>query len=78
MTTIEEEMRQEMYKLEKEIAEIDSELEKLNNKMISLMVVRKKKDHDLRILKTNFGLEEPEGDIQTTLARILKERYMKV
>lgn len=77
MVTLEEEMRHEMLKLEQELKEIDSELQKLRDKMIFLMDSRKKREHDLRILRTNFGLEEPEDDIQITLDKILRERYMK-
>lgn len=70
-------MRHEMEKLEKEIKDIDMDLQKVRDKMLVLMESRKRKEHDLRILKINFGIEEPEDDIQITLERILKERYMK-
>jgi len=77
MPTLEEEMRHEMYKLEKEIDAIDTELEKMHNKIVDLIVIRKKKERDLRILRANFGLEAPESEVQITLERILKERYAK-
>ena len=77
MVNLEDEMRHEIEKLEKEISVIDEDLQKLRDKMLRLMEERKKKTHDLRILKVNFGLQEPESDIQVTLDRILKERYMK-
>ncbi|MBI4018183.1 MAG: hypothetical protein HY368_01095 [Candidatus Aenigmarchaeota archaeon] len=77
MATLEQEMRHEMEKLEKEIKDIDMDLQKVRDKMLVLMESRKRKEHDLRILKINFGIEEPEDDIQITLERILKERYMK-
>jgi len=66
-----------MYKLEKEIDAIDTELEKMHNKIVDLIVIRKKKERDLRILRANFGLEAPESEVQVTLERILKERYAK-
>lgn len=78
MVNLEDEMRHEMEKLEKEISGIDEDLQKLRDKMLRLMEERKKKTHDLRILKVNFGLQEPESDIQVTLDRILKERYMNI
>lgn len=66
-----------MYKLEKEIDAVDTELEKMHNKIVDLIVLRKKKERDLRILRANFGLEAPESKVQVTLERILKERYAK-
>ncbi len=71
--TIEEEMRNEMRKLEREIDYIDDELQKFHNKIIHLISERKKKEHDLRILRETFELGE-EKDIQTTLERLLRER----
>ncbi|MFH0949054.1 MAG: hypothetical protein V1802_01040 [Candidatus Aenigmatarchaeota archaeon] len=73
---IENEMRSEIRKLEKEISFLDDELEKLHNKIVQLIMLRRKKEHDLRVLKANF--EEPsaidEREVQTTLARLLKEK----
>jgi hypothetical protein len=77
MVSLEEEMRNEMFRLEKEVDAIDDELEKLHNKIVDLIVIRKKKERDLRALRTNFGIEGSESDVQVTLERILKERYMK-
>ena len=54
--TIEEEMINEIRKLEKEIDSIDDELEKLHNKIIQLISARKKKEHDLRILRAEKRL----------------------
>ena len=72
---LEDEMRAEMKKLESKIFIIDHELEKLHNKILQLINTRKKKDHDLRVLKANFGEPtEDEKDFQTTLARLLKEK----
>ena len=72
---LEDEMRSEMKKLESELFIIDHELEKLHNKILQLLNVRKKKDHDLRVLKANFGEAiEEEKDFQTTLSRLLKEK----
>ena len=71
--TIEEEMINEIRKLEKEIDSIDDELEKLHTKIIHLIAERKKKEHDLRILRANFDIGN-DKDIQLTLERLLRER----
>lgn len=72
---LEEEMKAEIKKLENEIMVIDYELEKLHNKILQLITIRKKKEHDLRVLKANFGeATEEDHDFQTTLARLLREK----
>ena len=68
-------MHHEVERLEKEIAYIDEELKRINEKMMNLMRIRSKKEHDLRILKLNFG--EDEKEIQTTLFKMLEERVAK-
>lgn len=71
---LEEEMRHEIARLEKEIAQLDEEIQKLYTKVTNLINIRKKKEHDLRILRENFGIVvDKESDIQTTLTRLLKE-----
>lgn len=71
---LEEEMRHEMYKLEREIALIDEEIQKLYTKVANLINIRKKKEHDLKVLKENFGITEAEYiNIQTSLSKMLKE-----
>ena len=52
---LEEEMQNEVKRLEREISVIDEELEKLHKKILQLIMIRKKKDHDLKILKRDFG-----------------------
>ncbi len=71
--TLEEEMRNEIRKLEREIDSIDDELEKLHTRIVQLIATRRKKEHDLRILRANFELGE-DKDMQTTLERLLRER----
>ena len=71
LMSLETEMRNEMRRLEKEIAKIDEDLERLHGKIVKLVMIRKKKDRDLRILKANFG-EEVEDEMQTTLAKLLE------
>ena len=71
LMSLETEMRNEMRRLEKEIAKIDEDLERLHGKIVKLVMIRKKKDRDLRILKANFG-EEVEDEMQTPLAKLLE------
>jgi hypothetical protein len=71
----EEEMENEVKRLEREIAVIDEELEKLHTKILQLIMIRKKKDHDLKILKRDFGEEDKE--FQTTLAKLLEKEGIK-
>jgi predicted nucleic acid-binding Zn-ribbon protein len=74
---LEDEMRQEMRKIEREIETLDDELEKLHNKILQLIMIRKKKERDLKIIRENvLGYDEDQdGQIQTTLAKLLKEKY---
>ncbi len=74
--SLEQEMRNEITRLEKELIFLDDELEKLHNRIVELMAVRKKKDHDLRVLKSNFG-ENDEKEYQTTLAKLLEREGIK-
>lgn len=74
--SLEEEMKNEIRKLEKEVLLIDDELEKLHKKILQLMMIKKKKDHDLKILKSDlFG--ENDKEYQTTLARMLAKEGVK-
>jgi len=72
---LEEEMQNEVKRLEREISVIDEELEKLHKKILQLIMIRKKKDHDLKILKRDFG--EDEKEFQTTLAKLLEKEGIK-
>lgn len=72
--TIENEMRNEIKKLEGEIVLLDKELEKLHSKVLQILMLRKKKIHDLKILKAQFEPVESEEKEQTTLAKLLKEK----
>ena len=75
---IEEEMQLEIRRIEREIVLIDEELEKLHKKILALMDIRKRKDHDLRVLRTNFYGELPEDkQWQTTLAKLLRDEGVK-
>ena len=70
---LEEEMRSEIRKLEKEIEMLDEELTKVHEKILHILALRKKKDHDLRALRMNFEPTD-EKEYQTTLAKLLKEK----
>ena len=72
---LEQEMQNEVKRLEKEIALIDEEMEKLHKKIVQLIMIRKKKDHDLKILKSDF--DEGDRDFQTTLAKLLEKEGIK-
>jgi hypothetical protein len=65
---LEEAMRQETERLEREIENIDLQMEKLHNKILDLIAIRKKREHDLRALKNSFAQTEADE----TLMEILK------
>ncbi len=71
--SLDDEMRSEIRKLEKEIEMIDDELTKLHEKILRILALRKKKEHDMRALRANFETAD-EKDYQTSLAKLLKER----
>ena len=72
---LEDEMQNEVKRLEREIIVLDEELEKLHRKILQLIMIRKKKDHDLKVLKRNF--DEDEKEFQTTLAKLLEKEGIK-
>ena len=70
---LEEEMRHELKKLEEELFLIDKEINKLAERLNHLIMEKRKKERDLKILRSHFHLEaiekdETEKDMQTTLA----------
>ncbi len=69
---LEEEMRHEIIRLEKELEQIDLALKKLNNKIFILLDAREKREHDLRILKEGF--ETPVSYDVEDIEKILKGR----
>ena len=62
---LEEAMKLEVERLEREIIVIDIKLESLQKKIIDLVTLRKKKEHDLIALRAGNEAEE-------TLARMLR------
>ena len=71
--TLETEMRNEIQRLETETALIDAELQKLQFKITNLLNIKKKKEHDLSVLKANFSDNIEEREIQTNLDLLLKK-----
>lgn len=67
----EDEMKRQITVIEKEIFDLDKELQILNEKTHSLMMKRQKKERDLLILKTNFYPSE-QKPTQMSLAKMLK------
>lgn len=73
--SLEDEMKNEISRLEKEINNIDKELEKLGSRLDKLSKIRKKKDHDIRVLRYNFNEDEGlDAEFQTTLARMVERK----
>lgn len=68
---MDEEIQAEITKLEAEIAYIDKELEKMHEKILQILALRKKKDKMLKALRPDTGIEQK--DVQTTLSRVIKE-----
>lgn len=71
--TVEDEMKNEVKRLEREILLLDEELEKLHKRIVNILMIKKKKEHDLHILKANFIEDKEDREFQTTLAKLLKE-----
>jgi chromosome segregation ATPase len=69
---LEEEMKAEVRKLENEISLLDQELEKLHGRILQIIALRRKKEKDLKALRTTFE-PSPPTDSQSSLARLLKE-----
>ena len=69
----EDQMKLEMRKIEKEINILDQELEKLHINILKIITVCKKKEQDLKTLRTNFETPDDEKDFQVSLAKLLKE-----
>ncbi|GEM_PF-5953221 len=67
---MDEEIKNEVRKIEAEISLIDEELEKLHSKILQILLLRKRKEKLLKSLKPDL---EDVKDIQTSLARLQKE-----
>ena len=72
--TLEEEIRHEIARLQKEITTIDAELEKLQAKTSHLLDSRKKMEHDLRTLRGSFDDAYVKRMEQESLSKIMKQK----
>jgi hypothetical protein len=66
---IEQEIENEIKKLEREILSIDSELENIHKRIVDLILLKRKKEKELHILKGDL---EEEKELQTSLARLFE------
>jgi predicted nucleic acid-binding Zn-ribbon protein len=69
---VEDEMQNEVRRLEREIYILNEELEKLHKRLVQILMIKKKKEHDLHVLKSNSSEETYDKEFQTTLAKLLK------
>lgn len=73
---LEDEMRNEIQKLEREITLIDEDLQKYSLKMTNLLNVKKRKEHDLKILQETFEIPTTSEDVQITLDDLFENKPM--
>jgi len=71
--TIEQEMRNEVKRLENELFFLDQKLEKMKDDLTQLLMQKRKKEQDVRILKSSVGIPVDEKEFQTNLLRLLKK-----
>ncbi|MDI6720756.1 MAG: hypothetical protein QMD85_00085 [Candidatus Aenigmarchaeota archaeon] len=69
--SLDEEMQNEIRKMEKEMQHIEEELEKLQSRVLHLIGVRNKLEKDASILRAYFMPQERK-EKQTTLAGLVK------
>jgi TolA-binding protein len=67
---LEDQMKLEITHLEQEIKVLTEKIEKLSGILTVLETERKKKERDMRILKSSFG-ESERSELQTTLAGVI-------
>jgi prefoldin subunit 5 len=73
LMTLEEEIKLEVKRLEREIAFLDNEIDKLQSKLTQLLMIKKKKERDLNILKSNFEPVKERKELQTSLFKMLNK-----
>ena len=66
---IEQEIENEIRKLEREISSIDDELQNIHKKIVDLILLKKKKEKELHMLKGDL---EEEKELQTSLSRLFE------
>lgn len=64
---IEQEIEIEIKKLEREISSLDDELQNIHKKIVDLILLKKKKEKELHMLKGDL---EDEKELQTSLSRL--------
>ncbi len=69
--TLENEIREEIKRIEREMKELDEELNDLNSRITQIQMIMQKKERDMKILKSAFG-EGDRKEIQTSLAKVVK------
>ena len=66
---IEQEIENEIRKLEREISSLDDELQNIHKKIVDLILLKKKKERELHMLKGDL---EEEKELQTSLSRLFE------
>ena len=66
---IEQEIENEIRKLEREISSIDDELQNIHKKIVDIILLKKKKEKELHMLKGDL---EEEKELQTSLSRLFE------
>ena len=67
---IEQEIENEIRKLEREISSLDDELQNIHKKIVDLILLKKKKEKELHMLKGDL---EEEKELQTSLSRLFDQ-----
>ena len=66
---IEQEIENEIKKLEREISSLDDELQNIHKKIVDVILLKKKKEKELHILKGDL---EEEKELQTSLSKLFE------
>jgi len=66
---IEQEIENEIKKLEREISSLDDELQNIHKKIVDVILLKKKKEKELHMLK---GDMEEEKELQTSLSKLFE------
>lgn len=72
--TLEQEMRHEVARLERELMSIDIELEKVNSRTVQLLDTRKKMEYDLRVLRGSVDENYIRGLEEESLAKFIGKK----
>lgn len=72
--TLEQEMRQEVVRLEKELETVNTDLERLHARIIQLLETQKKDEHALKMLRGSFEDEYIRQVEAESLEKIMKNK----